>query len=618
MRSFLLLLFVAFAVACGGPTVARRPPIRASEIPLRESSSTAKPGGSIAVTRALPAAEPVPPPLPLPPPPWQVWDEGLVFNDHIGAGDRLARNGDLKGAIAEYLQAEQTSSSPADKTQAVVRRVGTSLRLGESSYVLQESADFLKRSGKQIGDTHPELALIVAFAYLKENKPEQTFAWLKLARTRGEELPRVNEVSGIYLGKIAQSLTNEELEMAATKWANDELMKKVISDEKERRSHGGERVPLMLAQYFGGGEVADDTAITFQPTFTGGPLVIGVLLPLSGQYEEHALRIRHGIELALQSQAEGSRPTIFFADTRGDPIAATSEFERLANDNHITAVIGPLLSRDAEAVGPLAQKRHIPMITFTKRPNITQSGDTVFRLGATSRDQARELIDYASKELHVSQIAVVTSGGESETELIDAVRSAAGKLGVTVATEQKYVSDDAQSIQNTVTALVNVPVGAIFIPDPLERAAKVIAGLKQSSLKDTVLLGPAVWDDLASLRGYSQSLQGAIYVTPFFLKSNLPNVVSFVKEYQQQYGEEPDVLSAQAYDATKMLLERASAGSDVAKALRSGGAYEGVTGKLTVEQDGEISRRMAVVKVTNGEPEEVMSSGVSRGIRFDG
>ena len=51
------------------------------------------------------------------------------------------------------------------------------------------------------------------------------------------------------------------------------------------------------------------------------------------------------------------------------------------------------------------------------------------------------------------------------------------------------------------------------------------------------------------------AVEGAIFTAGFFSADPNPVVQSFVTRYTEQFGEEPDMFAAQAYDAARIVIE---------------------------------------------------------------
>ncbi len=96
-------------------------------------------------------------------------------------------------------------------------------------------------------------------------------------------------------------------------------------------------------------------------------------------------------------------------------------------------------------------------------------------------------------------------------------------------------------------------------------------------------------------------MDGAIFVDSFFIDSPRPIVKDFVKRYRFKYETEPTFLSAQAYDTAKLLIKIFKEGvlnsRDVNEALYKIKDFEGVTGRTSFDQDGEVQKNLFMIKV---------------------
>ena len=187
--------------------------------------------------------------------------------------------------------------------------------------------------------------------------------------------------------------------------------------------------------------------------------------------------------------------------------------------------------------------------------------------------------------------------------------------------EQSYAFDDPASALRAVQHVSRSAPKAIFVADSLEGGQQVLEHLKKSSIANSIIVGPAQWNDPIAIRGYEQLLEGAVYVTPFYAESRNPQVSQFVTKYRERYKQAPELLSAQGYDAAQLALsvltQPVSSTQEVISRLEKSDNFDGVTGKLTVDNDGEIHRRMTVLRMKQGDVVEVMSGGNITGFYSD-
>ena len=77
--------------------------------------------------------------------------------------------------------------------------------------------------------------------------------------------------------------------------------------------------------------------------------------------------------------------------------------------------------------------------------------------------------------------------------------------------------------------------------------------------------------------------------------------MQFVREYKITFRDEPTILSAQAYDATKMLIKTIHSGAknriQVKKRLLQIRGFQGVSGKTTILPTGEAEKKLFAMKI---------------------
>ncbi len=88
------------------------------------------------------------------------------------------------------------------------------------------------------------------------------------------------------------------------------------------------------------------------------PLAIGVLLPLSGEYRQYGQKALDGIQLGagvFESGKDKQAPVLVVRDSAGDPQKAVEQLEDLVFNEHVVAVIGPLVAKETYAASMKAE-----------------------------------------------------------------------------------------------------------------------------------------------------------------------------------------------------------------------------------------------------------------------
>lgn len=588
----------------------------------------------------------------IPIPPWQLWSSAKTQSPDIAKAGELVEQGKLEEAVAAFESIEQTSADLKVREEALLRRCGTLLKLGQSSRALNAITNSLSGTADPASVMPPSMAILTAFAYLQQRNVDQSLAWFGVALKNGGGSGESSVRARAEATRIIRSLDPAQFEDFAQRWEADPLMGSLFAAERLRRTRGGRPYPLKISHYFdpesyqpGYIEVAvepehgellgsEQAPALFS---SDGELVIGLLLPLSGQFGIHGERVKQGVELAVrQAQARGEFVRVIVGDTRGEPASAVSEYERLVLDDKVSMVLGPLLVRTSEAVADRSRELGVPFLTFTKRSGIPELGATVFRLGATAEDQVVELTNYATDHLGLTTYAIMYPDSESGRALAGSFNAKVTERGGIVLHVVGYRADESEGIEGAVAMLRDTIPQAVFIADSLEHSFPVIEAVRRSDekyevddeeqaeaprdeglkLRDAMLLGPAAWDDMVAIQGLGKLLEGATYVTPFFTQSEDPEVRAFVTLYRESYQEQPGLLSAQGYDAANLLFTRLPATTAGAKNITNflqgaDNTYSGITGSLSVESSGNIARRMSVIRLIAGEPVEVFARGAA-------
>jgi ABC-type branched-subunit amino acid transport system substrate-binding protein len=465
--------------------------------------------------------------------------------------------------------------------------------------------------------------LLAAYSYLHQKNNDQSLAWFAVASKSADRSSPEGIKARDATSRILSALSTARFDELSQRWSADAFAGPLFRKERLRRAQGGAIMypdynQMFSPKYYSGYDAGDTSyqpsmasAQQQSPEFNRDAVTIGVLLPLSGRFAEHAQKVKQGIELAVEESPYAARIQLKIADTGGSPSRAISEYERLVRDDQVDTVLGPLLVKTTEAVSSRSSELGVPILSFTKRSGIPQLGPTVFRLGATSESQVRELVSYSYDVLGLRRFAVVYPETPAGQEFASIFRDQIDEIGGEIVDSLSYFDRTPESLAGSIDRLVLTSPEAIFVPDTLERAFPVLEVIRGSELRDVVLLGPAQWSDPVAVRGYGQLIEGAVFVSLFNPLSQASPVIRFVEKYREKFSQEPELLAAQSFDATNLILKSVfNENTEQAnRLLELGGAENGVTGLLEVEVDGEISRRMSVLRLTRGNLIEVMVGG---------
>jgi branched-chain amino acid transport system substrate-binding protein len=346
--------------------------------------------------------------------------------------------------------------------------------------------------------------------------------------------------------------------------------------------------------------------------------LIGCILPLSGRYAEFGNRAMEGIELALNefNALPDVHPVeLAIRDSKGDPDDAVRALENLVIEEGVIGIIGPMVT--SPSVAARAQALRVPIITLTQKPDITATGDYVFRNYLTLELQTRALVRYAVQDLGLRRFAVlypdepygvtsmhrfwdellrygaevvgVESYGPDETDFRDCINKLVGlyyprleepseEVVYQEPDESNEVSDaeegaDGPSEPQTLPEGPGVddrdmesPEGedegaspivnfqAIFIPDGFEKTGLIAPQLMYHDVTDVLLLGTNLWHSDKLIEIAGNYVEGAVIPDGFFADSPSPRVQQFVERFNAAFERPPAFLEAQAYDTARIFF----------------------------------------------------------------
>jgi len=358
--------------------------------------------------------------------------------------------------------------------------------------------------------------------------------------------------------------------------------------------------------------------------------VVAAVLPLSGRMGLYGTESLNGIQLALEKGKDSLGLTsigLVIKDTEPDKTLLLSDLYELVADHKPLAVIGPLLSRNLPMVAELADKLETPFITpSATMPNVRRLGIYLFSTALTYSQQAYRIAEYASSRLGHRRFCILhpdtTYGRELARLFSQEIRQRAGEI-IAVESYKETDTDFGPQIRRLkaedlkrdgtstttqttkgVTRIDYTPgFDAIFLPGNSAQAALIAPQLLFYDMK-VPLLGSNGWNQPDLLRLADRSIEGATFVDGFFLDSPDPNVQDFTERYQRRFQSNPSLFAAQAYDATRLVLEAirkgATSGEEVRDQLMKLRDLPTLGGPTGFDPGGTLERRVFVIQVKKG------------------
>ena len=323
----------------------------------------------------------------------------------------------------------------------------------------------------------------------------------------------------------------------------------------------------------------------------GGPFAVGAIEILTGPSAAYGIAIKAGLELALEDINKkgllgGRFINLTVEDSAGNKDQAINAARKLIGRDKVGLIIGPTLSNEMFAVGPVANERKIPIVgTSTTAVGITDIGPWVFRTSLPESDVIPVTLAYA-KGRGVKTIALMYANDDAFSKSgFDTMKAAAEKAGLTIVTIESFGSKDAD-FSAQLTKIKGLKPDAVGISALVEPVSGVLLKARELGFgKETLFIGGNGSNSpkLGEIAG--PAADGLVVGSPWFVGKDDPANKAFVAAFQAKYSRPPDQFAAQAFDTMHIVagaIEKAGGTeNDKLHAALLATKYDGVMGPFT-------------------------------------
>jgi branched-chain amino acid transport system substrate-binding protein len=333
---------------------------------------------------------------------------------------------------------------------------------------------------------------------------------------------------------------------------------------------------------------------------------IGAVEVLSGPNAAYGTAIRAGLELALAEVNAtggvlgGRKVALHVEDSAGDKTGAINAARLLVGREKVVAVLGPTLSNEMFAAGPVVNARHVPIIgTSTTADGITAIGGYVFRTCLPEADVIPVTMAYA-KRRGVKTIALLYANDDAFSKSgHDVMKAAAEAAGFSLLADESFASRDTD-FSAQLTKIKGKDPDAVGISALVEPVSGVLLQARQLGFPATTLFiggNGSNSPKLGEIAG--AAADGLIVGSPWFIDKQDPKNQAFVTAFRQKYGHDPDQFAAQAFDALHIVADAVNrAGTPDPEKIRAAlltTDYDGVMGPIQFTKDRSPASAKGVV-----------------------
>ena len=338
---------------------------------------------------------------------------------------------------------------------------------------------------------------------------------------------------------------------------------------------------------------------------------IGAVLVLTGPDAKAGQSAKQGIEMAVEEiNASGGvksrKIKVIYEDDGGEPQKSVSAVQKLINVDKVLAILGPMWSSCVLAVAPIVESKGVVILSPTaSSPKITYAGDYIFRNTYSDAIEGAKTAEFASKELKYGKAGILFINNDYGVGLKDAFKRKFEELGGKIVIDEGY--DPKTTDFRTILVKVKERSPEVIYIAGYSEMGQLLRQMRETGIKIPVL-SCIMFEisDIAKVAG--KAAEGVIYAYPSYDPEKGNEItLKFAKKFKEKYGTLPDPEAAFSYDAVKILALAMEKGGftseDIKNALYKIKGYNGITGKTSFDENGDVIKPVGFKRVHNGKYE---------------
>lgn len=356
-------------------------------------------------------------------------------------------------------------------------------------------------------------------------------------------------------------------------------------------------------------------------------LVIGLMLPLTGEHYRIGTTLLNAAQLALEKTNENN--ISFKVIDTGNDDKWIENFYKLTNQN-IELIIGPVFSEKVKKIQNIIEERKIHLITFSNNSLLEKTN--LFVYGVTLEDEIKTLLDYSNTK-NLKSFSVILPENEYGKKIkfeIEKYSINQNKMNFNyqfynpnnpdfynisktvsdyeerkLQLEEKIIELESKNNEESknelkklkkLDTLGELDFEAIMIlTQSFNELSKLSSILPYYDIdpKNIQYIGNSVWNNDLSLK--EPGLNGG-----YFTSMNINKIKSFEEEYIQYFGHKPHKLGTLSYDLVGLIARLYKEKNQYfINDLYSKSGFIGINGWFRFETDGKVRRKLNIYKILN-------------------
>lgn len=336
-----------------------------------------------------------------------------------------------------------------------------------------------------------------------------------------------------------------------------------------------------------------------------GSIKIGADFTLSGNASQYGEWAKNAAILAVEkiNSESGRKIEIIFEDNKGQTADAISVYRKLKEVDKVNSVM-TFISSIALAVEQLAnQDKIIQMDISATTPDYSTLNDYSFRTGIVATQLAKESADILFNKLNAKKVILLYINNDFGKGMINVFKNS---YKGTIVAEESFDQNGSDFRSQLLKIKTISNADYILLIGHLKESGLLVRQAKDVGIKIPFFSDVYSIEGSDFIKAAGDTGNGLIYVaTKFDVNNSNPEVMSFVSAYRERYKTDPNIFAAQTYDGVVALSEAfskcANLDTDCAKKELIKVDFQGVSGRIKFDQNGDVVKNVELKQVKNGE-----------------
>lgn len=359
-------------------------------------------------------------------------------------------------------------------------------------------------------------------------------------------------------------------------------------------------------------DTESEAAASGDVTAASDTIKIGLVTPLSGDNATYGVKQENGYKLAMDEingagGVYGAQLVLESYDDGGDAANAASGTQKFVDDPEIMVLGGSCLTSCTAAMLPITGDAELAqMVVSSSARSLTGISDYFFRMAVQDAAVGPQIANQFTSMGDTTAVALYPNN-DFGTGLKDSFCEQFAANGGEVLDTIPYQATD-QDFAAILTTVKSLNPDCIALCGTTTDGALIIKQARQMGIEAHIMGQPGLYNqNVIDIAG--EASEGLLACGVFVATNPDEKVQEFVKKYQDKYNETPDGFAALAYDQMYVIADAAARAMEandgeltretMIEALRATN-YEGVTGTVTFDENGDWVRDYLTLQVKDG------------------